>query len=102
MTCGRADVYVSHINPKPNPALYAEKYTAMDGHPAYVSSGVNDIGRPVYMTVIGTRLEGNHTCVYRMHVSVAEKRKFRDVARNFSPVDVLGSGEDFFFFDECV
>ncbi|KAK7105718.1 uncharacterized protein [Littorina saxatilis] len=56
VTCGIVDVYVSYTNPNPNPALYAEKYTATDGKPAYLTSTTSSNGQTVYMTVIGTRL----------------------------------------------
>ena len=66
VSCGIAEVYVSYTNPNPNPALYAEKYTATDGHPAYLMSESRHNGQPVYITVIGSRLpptaEGLETC----------------------------------------
>lgn len=56
VTCGIANVYISYTNPNPNPALYTEKFTATDGHPAYLTTaGIHD-GQQVYMTVIGSKL----------------------------------------------
>ena len=75
VTCGIADVYVSTNNPNPNPALYSEKYTATDGYPAFIHSEASNNGRPVYMTVIGNRIEGQENCTYRIHVFVKEERK---------------------------
>nr|KAG5705787.1 hypothetical protein BaRGS_027446 [Batillaria attramentaria] len=57
VTCGILDVYVSTTDPKPNPAVYENKYQATDGSPAVLTvTEFLSKGTPVYITVVGTRL----------------------------------------------
>ena len=44
VTCGIAEVFISYTNPNPNPAMYAEKYTVTEGHPAFLISSVQNQG----------------------------------------------------------
>ncbi|KAK7105719.1 hypothetical protein V1264_017063 [Littorina saxatilis] len=54
--CSILDIYVSYSNPRPSAALYAEKFPAHDGKPAFLTMEGTDHGKPVYVTVVGTRL----------------------------------------------
>ncbi|KAL8620168.1 hypothetical protein ACOMHN_062051 [Nucella lapillus] len=54
--CSILDVYVSYTNPRPNAAIYAEKFTVSDGKPAFLTMEQQHHGLPVYITVLGTRL----------------------------------------------
>ena len=60
--CSIVDIYVSYTNPHPNPAIYAEKYTASDGRPAFLQMEGQSNGLPVFATLMGTRL-GDPACL---------------------------------------
>ena len=54
--CSIADIYVSYTNPRPNAAIYAEKLSAAVNKPAFLTMEGQAPGKPVYVTVVGTRL----------------------------------------------
>lgn len=56
VNCGIVHVYMSYDNPHPSAALYSDKLTATDGHPAILSLEKTVDGRPLYMTFVGTHL----------------------------------------------
>lgn len=56
VNCGIVHVYMSYDNPHPSAALYSDKVTATDGHPAVLSLEKTVDGRPLYMTFVGTHL----------------------------------------------
>lgn len=56
VNCGIVHVYMSYDNPHPSAALYSDKVTATDGHPAILSLEKTVDGRPLYMSFVGTHL----------------------------------------------
>ncbi|XP_046340047.2 uncharacterized protein LOC124121112 [Haliotis rufescens] len=56
VTCGILDVYTSFETPNPGPAFFDQKFSAKDGQPAIISLVASHDGRPLYVTVIGTKL----------------------------------------------
>lgn len=56
VNCGIVHVYMSYDNPHPSSALYSDKLTATDGHPAVLALEKTVDGRPLYMTFVGTQL----------------------------------------------
>ncbi|XP_061188685.1 uncharacterized protein LOC133196852 [Saccostrea echinata] len=56
VNCGIVHVYMSYDNPHPSAALYNNKVTATDNHPAVLILNKTKDGRPLYMTYVGTRL----------------------------------------------
>ncbi|XP_067665688.1 uncharacterized protein [Haliotis asinina] len=56
VTCGVLDIYTSSETPNPGPAFFDQKFSATDGQPAIISLAGSHDGRPLYVTVIGTKL----------------------------------------------
>ncbi|XP_062579673.1 uncharacterized protein LOC134241654 [Saccostrea cucullata] len=56
VNCGIVHVYMSYDNPHPSAALYNNKVTATDNHPAVLVLNKTKDGRPLYMTYVGTSL----------------------------------------------
>ncbi|XP_046559886.1 uncharacterized protein LOC124268909 [Haliotis rubra] len=54
--CGTLAMYASYSTPRPGPAFYDSKDSASDGKPGVIYFNKAMKGRPLYITVIGSRL----------------------------------------------
>ncbi|XP_041372526.1 uncharacterized protein LOC121385804 [Gigantopelta aegis] len=55
--CGSLQIYSSYDTPNPGPAFHQNKNQATDGSPAILHFTATQKGRPLYITVVGTRLD---------------------------------------------
>lgn len=84
VNCGIVHVYMSYDNPHPSAALYSDKLTATDGHPAILSLEKTVDGRPLYMTFVGTHLPAE----------AADLKNCSDAHFNTTIISVNQSGSD--------
>lgn len=100
--CSILDVYVSYTDPNPNPALYADKLTAEAGKPALLTMTSQQQGKPVYVTVVGTRLPNssaellnctdfNYTMGFEQITPVEVVCREKSTYRDCHPEDFVGS-----------
>ncbi|XP_067666686.1 uncharacterized protein [Haliotis asinina] len=54
--CGTLEIYASHNTPRPGPAFYDIRDSAREGRPSVIYLNTTYQGRPLYITVIGSRV----------------------------------------------
>ncbi|XP_071095524.1 uncharacterized protein [Haliotis cracherodii] len=75
--CGILKIYASYDTPNPGPAFYNVKAQVVDGRPSIMKVNTTREGRPLYVTVIGTKLQE----------SCSDVLKCRDAKFSLSVVD---------------
>ncbi|XP_046580919.1 collagen alpha-1(XII) chain-like [Haliotis rubra] len=55
--CGILNVYASYDTPNPGPAFYSVTSQVVDGRPSIMKVNTTREGRPLFVTVIGTKLQ---------------------------------------------
>ncbi|XP_071095092.1 uncharacterized protein [Haliotis cracherodii] len=92
VVCGTLEMYSSYNTPRPGPAFYDVRLSVTDGRPGIMHFNEIMKGRPLYITVIGTRLTIQQvaSCInasYSIDINQPPTNTFDNVTNPCSPGD---------------